>query len=245
MMAIPQTVIEEPSEEAYRLPMSYEEFLAWVDEDAHAEWVDGEVIVFMPPKDRHQDIAGFLYTLLKLFADFFRLGKVRPAPFEMKLTPTGPAREPDILFVAREHLERLTEERLAGAADLVVEVVSGDSVTRDRVRKFAEYQAAGVREYWLIDSRPGEAGADFYVLDEQGKFQAVPLGEGRPDESGRGIYRSTVLPGFWLKVDWLWAEELPDTLLTFAEIAGFPPQVMETLRAMAARESDSAESGKS
>jgi len=208
--------------------MSYEEFLAWADEDVHAEWVNGEVIVHMPPKTRHQVIAGFLHALLKFFVDFFRLGEVLTAPFEMKLSPHGPAREPDILFVAREHLDRLTEDRLAGPADLVVEVLADDSVTRDRVKKFYEYQATGVREYWVVDPRPGQEGADFWVLDEQGIYRPVPIGD-------EGIYRSTVLPGFWLRVDWLWAEELPDPQLTFAEIAGFPPQVVETLREIAAR----------
>ncbi len=85
------------SEAADRLCMSYEEFLAWADEDTRAEWGNGEVIVFMPPKDRHQDIVTFLVALLRLFADFFNLGKVRTAPFEMKFSPTGSAREPDIL----------------------------------------------------------------------------------------------------------------------------------------------------
>ena len=49
--------------------------------------------------------------------------------------------------MAREHLERLTEARLSGPADLVVEVVSDDSVARDRADKFYEYQAAGITEY--------------------------------------------------------------------------------------------------
>jgi len=194
----------------------------------YAEWVDGEVFVYMPPKERHANITGFLYTLLRFFVDFFRLGEVLTAPFEMKLSLRGPAREPDILFVAREHLDRLTEERLVGPADLVVEVVSDDSVTRDRVKKFYEYQAAGVREYWVIDSRPGERQADFWIVDEHGRYQSVPIGDD-------GIYRSTILPGFWLRVDWLWGETLPDPLLTFAEIVGFPSQVVEALREIAAR----------
>ncbi len=208
--------------------MTYEEFLAWADEDVHAEWVDGEVIIHMPPKDIHQNIVGFLYTLLRLFVDFFSLGAVRTAPFEMKLSPYGPAREPDILFVAREHLERLTEDRLAGPADLVVEVISEDSVTRDRVKKYYEYQAAGVREYWLIDPRPGEEQVDFWVRDEDGKYRAVAIGDD-------GIYRSAVLSGFWLRVDWLWMEELPDPLLTFAQIAGFPSDMIEALQEIATR----------
>jgi Uma2 family endonuclease len=60
----------------------------------------------------------------------------------MRATPDGPARQPDLLFVAREHLDRLTETRLSGPADFVVEVVSDDSVARDRADKFYEYQAA-------------------------------------------------------------------------------------------------------
>ena len=234
-MTTPRTVAKAPPEEGQRLRMSYEEFLAWSDEDTHAEWVNGEVIVFMPPKTRHQQVVGFLYELLSLFVRFFRLGEVLTAPFEMKLAPGKSSREPDILFVAREHLARLTEERLLGPADLVVEVVSDDSVYRDRVRKFREYQEAGVREYWVIDPRPGQEGADtstglsasFWVLDEEGKYQPGVVDE-------EGVYRSTVLPGFWLRVDWLWQEELPDPLLTFAEIVG-PSRVMEALRKLAAQ----------
>jgi len=227
-MTLVRTPVKRVPTEKERLRMSYEEFLTWADEDVHAEWVNGEVIVHMPPKDTHQNIVTFLVTLLRTFVDFFNLGQVRTAPFEMKLAPDGPSREPDILFVAREHLERLTEDRLAGPADLVVEVVSADSVRRDFVDKFGEYERYGVGEYWLIDSRPGRRGAEFWVRDEEGCFQAAAVDE-------EGVYRSTVVPGFWLRLEWLWADPLPDPQLTFAEIAGFPPEVINTLHDIAAR----------
>lgn len=211
-----------------RLRMSYEDFLAWADEDIHAEWVDGEVIVQMPPKTRHQTIVNFLSTLLTVFVEFFRLGQVLTAPFEMKVAPESPAREPDILFIATENLAQLTENRLDGPADLIIEVISDESIARDRGDKFYEYQEAGVREYWIIDPRPGKERADFWVLDRQGRYQPIPIGD---DER----YRSTVLPDFWLSLAWLQAEEMPDPLLTLAEIAGFPAEVIETLRQIAAR----------
>ncbi len=217
-----------PPEAETRLRMTYEEYLAQVPEDTQAEWVNGEVIQFMPPKNRHQDVTGFVFILLRLFVDFFRLGKVREAPFEMKFKPDGSAREPDILFVKRENLARLTENRLEGPADLVVEVISTESVGRDRGDKFYEYQAAGIPEYWLFDPRPGMERADFWTLDETGRYRPV-----LPDD--QGVYRSTVIPGFWLQVDWLWAEELPDPLRTFAQIAGFPPEMVAALQALAAR----------
>jgi Uma2 family endonuclease len=206
---------------AQRLRMSYEEYLAWADEDVHAEWVNGEVIVHMPPKKRHQEIATFLTSLLLFFTRLLRLGTLLAAPFEMRAIPDGPAREPDLLFVAQDHLDRLTENRLSGPADVVVEIVSDDSVARDRAEKFYEYQAAGIPEYWLIDPRPGRERTDFYVLDEHGRYRAVPL-----DAEGR--YHSTMLPGFWLREAWVVAAELPDPLQALAQIVG-PQKLLEAI----------------
>jgi Uma2 family endonuclease len=205
------------------LRMSYEEYLAWADEDVHAEWVNGEVIVQMPPKEPHQRVVAFLLQLMGLFIQLFQLGRLLPAPFEMRATPDGPAREPDLIFVASEHLDRLSQERLSGPADLVVEVISDDSVARDRADKFYEYQAAGVREYWILDSRPGRERADFYVLDERGRYRPVP-----PESDGR--YHSTVLPGFWLHVDWVTAAEPPAVLTALAQVVG-PQKLIEAIEA--------------
>ncbi|MBI3912969.1 MAG: Uma2 family endonuclease [Chloroflexi bacterium] len=213
-MISPAPVIEKQTDStSRRFRMTYEEFLAWADEDVHAEWVDGEVIVQMPPKNVHQNVVEFLHELLAPFIRLFKLGKIRIAPFEMRARPDGSAREPDMLFVATEHLDRLTELRLAGPADLVIEVVSADSVARDRADKFYEYQDAGVREYWILDPREGRERADFYILDANGKYQPIPIG-------ADGIYRSTVLTGFWLRVEWLWAKEPTDPLRCLAQIVG-------------------------
>ncbi|MGE3538236.1 MAG: Uma2 family endonuclease [Candidatus Tectimicrobiota bacterium] len=205
-----------------RLQMSYDAYLAWTDEDVHAEWVNGEVIVHMPPQQPHQRVVTFLLQLVGMFMQLFRLGRLLLAPFEMRVVPQGVAREPDLLFVAQQHLDRLTEARLNGPADRVVEVVSDDSVTRDRVDKFGEYQAAGIPEYWIIDPRPDAARVDVYVLDATGQYQGVPV-----DPDGR--YHSTVLPGFWLREEWLLAVEPPDVLQTLAQIVGVST-LMEALR---------------
>ena len=189
--------------------MTYEEFLEWCDEDTWAEWVDGEVIVLAPASWRHQRIADFLLKILGTYVEAHDLGLVISAPFQMKTGPDLPGREPDILFVAKENLDRLKETHLEGPADLVVEVVSPDSRLRDRGEKFAEYEMGGVREYWIID--PEEKRADFYVLGEDGRYERV-----KPDESG--IYRSRVLPGFWLKVEWLFSDPLPPVLKVLREL---------------------------
>jgi len=134
------------------------------------------------------------------------LGWVRSAPFQMKLEH---GREPDVLFVATEHLGRLRETFLDGPADLAIEIISPESVSRDRGEKYYEYEAGGVREYWLID--PLRQVAEFYRLDEGGRYGVVLAGR-------EGVYRSEVVAGFWLRVEWLWQEPLPKTLDVLREL---------------------------
>ncbi len=189
-------------------PMSFEEYLEWLDEDTWAEWVDGEVVMLSPANTRHQLIKGFLANILSIYAQQRDLGVVLDAPFPMKLEATRRGREPDLLFITKEHLDRLKETYLDGPADLVVEIVSPESRLRDRGEKFAEYEAGGVKEYWLID--PDEQRADFYVLGEDGRYERR-----KPPE---GIYRSEVVEGFRLKEAWLFGEPLPPVLEVLKEL---------------------------
>jgi Uma2 family endonuclease len=206
-----------------RIPMSYEAYLAWHDEGQRGEWIDGEVIVFMAPLDKHQEIVGFIYQMIAQFVMLFRLGVVRIAPLEMRTRPDGPAREPDVLFLSETNRARLTSRRLEGAADLIVEVISDESVGRDRGDKFYEYEEAGVSEYWIIDPRPGKQRVDVWYLAADGRYQpALPDGEGR--------YHSRVLAGFALRAQWLWEEPLPDPLLALAEMRGLSPDAAQQLR---------------
>ncbi len=177
--------------------MSYEEFLAWADEDTLAEWVNGEVIMLSPASYPHQDLRDFLVVVLRIYVETRHLGRVLSAPFQMKLERSG--REPDLLFVSRERMDIVRHTYLDGPADLAVEIVSPESVARDRGEKFVEYEAAGVREYWLLD--PERRRAEFYQLGADNRYQfALPDAE--------GIYRSKVVPGFWLRIDWLWERPL-------------------------------------
>jgi len=209
-----------PSEAAQTRP-AYEEWLASSREGGLSEWINGEVIAHMPAKPEHQRIIVFLSTLLNLFSQIMRSGIVAIAPLTMRIAAGGNAREPDLIFLSADHRDRLTETQLEGPADLVVEVISDESVARDRDDKFYEYQAGGVREYWIVDPRPNRQRADFYVLDASGRYRPVPVGDD-------GIYRSVVLPGFWLRVEWLWAGE-QNPLIALAEILGVE-KLVEAMR---------------
>lgn len=180
--------------------MTYEQFLDWADEDTLAEWVDGEVELMSPASVPHQDLAVFITRLFAQYVEDKGYGKVLPAPFQMKLANVQRGREPDVMFVTSEHLSRLQRNYLDGPADIAVEIISPESILRDRGAKYGEYEAGGVREYWVIDNEARRA--DFFVLGDDGAYERV-------HPNGDGIYRSVVLPEFWLNVNWLWEQPLP------------------------------------
>jgi Uma2 family endonuclease len=68
----------------------------------------------------------------------------------------GKFREPDLVFMLKQHEDRMGDEFWQGA-DLVLEIVSGNKEDRrrDLVIKRQEYAKAGIPEYWIVDPREG------------------------------------------------------------------------------------------
>jgi Uma2 family endonuclease len=63
------------------------------------------------------------------------------------------APQPDLLFVSTQHLSYLTADGVFGPPDLVVEIISPGSITRDRLDKLRLYARFGVPEYWIVDPK--------------------------------------------------------------------------------------------
>jgi len=187
--------------------MTEEEFLVFCDEDIKAEYIDGEVILHSPASYKHSQIELFLSTLIKLYVDQHQLGKLWGENFQIRLRP-GLRRVPDLIFVAKDTNVRVTTTEVDGNPDLVVEIVSPDSVARDYREKYFEYEQAGIKEYWIIDSINNRM--EIHSLNDQGKYENQ-----KPEKR---IFKSKVLPGFWLKSDWLWQEPLPNILAIAKEL---------------------------
>lgn len=178
--------------------MTFEEFLQRDYEFPH-EWVNGKAVEMPMVTAEHSRICGLLLMMLQFFVRKKHLGTIHFDPFVMKLGVTGSGRAPDIMFIAARHSGRLRDNFLDGPADLAVEVISPGSRQTDQAKKFAEYQTAGVGEYWLID--PKARSVTFYQLDDQGAYQAVA-----PDADG--VYQSREVRGFKVRPDWLWQDHL-------------------------------------
>jgi Uma2 family endonuclease len=182
------------------LPKTYEEFLEWNGtNEIWAEWENGEIIYMSNPSLIHQDISDFLTAVLRFFVEEKQLGRVISAPFQLKFDFRKTGRQPDIMFVSNANADKIKKQYVEDTADLVIEVISPESRTRDKADKFYEYEQAGVKEYWLID--PDRKRAEFYSLGDDGFFNfEIPE---------NGVFKSKVLAGINLKVDWLWQENLP------------------------------------
>jgi Uma2 family endonuclease len=174
--------------------MNSRDFLRCAPEDQKAELIDGVMLMAPPPLYVHERLQVFLLHLLREFIEIHQLGEVLGSRTAVALADDQ-AFEPDILFVSGERAGIIRAEGIFGAPDLVVEILSASTATYDRGAKFRAYERAGVRELWLIDPY-GPAGTEFYVL-QGAVFKPV-----MPDE--KGVFASSVLPGFKLHTNWLW-----------------------------------------
>jgi Uma2 family endonuclease len=167
----------------------------------HCEWVEGYIIKMSPGELKHNNLIYYLYQLLQFYFELRPIGQVIGQPFVMRL-PAFPnrRREPDLLVVLNSSESQLLPTYLDGPADLCIEVVSEESHDRDYGEKLREYEAGGVKEYWILDRLRKDT--RFYLLSETGHYLH------QPEDADRN-YHSPLLPGLVVHVPTLWQDELP------------------------------------
>jgi len=164
-----------------------------LDTNRLVEFSHGVVDVLAMTTQTHQFIALFLYRALLAFVEARRLGEVLAAPLRVRLWP-GKIRQPDVVFMHREHDDRRGELIWEGA-DLVMEVVSEDR-DRDLIDKRREYARAGIPEYWIVDPRDRQISILRLDGDQYGVHGVFVPGERAT---------SALLPGFSVEVERIFA----------------------------------------
>jgi Uma2 family endonuclease len=181
--------------------ITFDEFCALIPDGQKADLIAGAIYVASPDSRRANELSSFLDALLRMYVCAKKLGgEVYVARFAFQLSEID-APEPDVAYVRRQRLHLVERGRMNGGPDVAVEVVTRDSQRRDYIDKRKQYEAAGVAEYWIIDSVKRKT--QFLRLGDDGRYEVVRL------ESKR-IFRSRAVAGFWLDVRWLTAQRVPD-----------------------------------
>ena len=182
---ITATLVNRLRDETERRERFYEE----MSDDQKVEFIEGEVIEHSPARNRHLCAKLALATLLNTFAQVHKLGEVR----EEKCLCVFPRNdyEPDVVFFGPEKSALFSPTTMKfPVPDFVAEVLSPTTEHRDRGVKFEDYEAHGVREYWIVDAEAESV--EQYVLEE-GAFRLLL-------KSGSGDIESRVVPGFRIPI---------------------------------------------
>jgi len=115
-------------------------------DDKRYELIDGELILAPSPVTQHQN----LLRALNEFVESQNLGELFYAPMDVVLSDHD-VFQPEISFNSNNRLHIIGDRNIQGSPDLVIEILSPSTKTRDRDIKLEQYLRFGVRGYWLID----------------------------------------------------------------------------------------------
>ena len=128
--------------------MTVTEFMKLPEQTKPTELIDGEVIVTITPTYEHNQIALRLVAELMPVARARKLGAWSVAPLVLFIS-TYNVYQPDAMFFTPEHIPDRKKLPLMEIPEIVVEVLSPSSRSRDRKR--SAYADRGIAEYWIID----------------------------------------------------------------------------------------------
>jgi Uma2 family endonuclease len=138
----------------------------------------------------HQRVMGNLSILLSGHIKRKKLGQLCLAPMEIVLDAAKTLMvQPDLAFVSHDRLG-IIRDRIMGAPDLVVDILSWGADELDRTTCVGWFREHGVREYWRVDP----AGRQVEVINLQGKN-----GSAWHIAKGEERVKSAVLPGLRCK----------------------------------------------
>ena len=132
---------------------TYEEFMSLPEGGPFRyEIIDGELCMTPSPNTRHRRIVSNLHFLFRAFLLRQPVGEIFLSPCDVVLSK-DPLQvvEPDLLFVAKEHVSIIGEKNIQGVPDLTVEILSPTTESSDRRVKHSLYERFGVPEYWIVD----------------------------------------------------------------------------------------------
>ncbi len=155
------------------------------------EIINGEGYMAPCHFSNHQVILARLYNLFYQFISRSKIGEIFLSPLDVLLEEGVNRFQPDLIFIKKENLH-IVKEWIRGVPDLVVEVVSQNSLTLDSVIKKEIYERYGVKEFWLVFQE--EKVIQVYINDN-GRYRLFSYAE------QKGSVRSQILDGLEINIE--------------------------------------------
>jgi Uma2 family endonuclease len=173
-------------------------------EDKHkVEFINGKTIFHLLSQKRHIDVVGNLVKLFSTFVDEHNLGCL--GFYDIMVSLTRNDYTPDVCFWKQSRAKDFEEDQMQfPAPDLVVEVLSKSTANNDRTIKYEDYEAHGVKEYWIVD--PTKQTIEQYVLSHK-KYELVFKGKD-------GNIESVAVKNFKIPVKAIFDKRLTNKTLT-------------------------------
>jgi Uma2 family endonuclease len=189
-------------------PLTFDEFVAMFNEDDDVELVDGMVIQRMAAELEHEDLFGWLNRLVGMYVEVLGLGIVLGSRTAVRIHAYR-ARLPDLLFVRLSRRSIVRQKGVYGTPDLVIEILSPTDRPSDIFARELDYRSIGVREIWFVDL-PNKR---VRILRKRGKSY-------REEVLTEGVAKSSVLKGFWVRVEWLFSPHRPKAIEVLRQLLG-------------------------
>jgi Uma2 family endonuclease len=158
-----------------------------LEEGAPFQLINYDLVMSPSPLLIHQLILGEFYDTLKYFIkEQGNKGIVVLPPMDIRLDD-GNVYQPDLIYISGERVAEIAKDRIEGAPDLVLEILSPSTAYYDMRQKKNIYEKYGVKEYIIID--PLEQSVELYTFKESGFYL-------HQRTEGNDILKSVVLPGF-------------------------------------------------
>jgi Uma2 family endonuclease len=129
-------------------PFTYQDLQSFPEDGKKREIIGGKLFVAAAPSTRHQKLMSELFGLIWLFLKTHPIATVFFAPTEVMFDEFDSV-EPDIFVVLKDSRAEITEKRVVGAPDWIIEVLSPSNSDYDLEIKRKLYRNHGVL-YWVI-----------------------------------------------------------------------------------------------
>lgn len=143
--------------------LTYDDYAQFPEDGKRHEIIDGEHFATPAPGTYHQTLSRRIMFQLYPQIEERSLGEVYNAPTDLQFSEIDVV-QPELIVVLAAKKQIITPKKIKGTPDLVVEIVSESTGSRDRGLKRELYQKAGVPEYWVVD--PGEQVVEQHLLEK-------------------------------------------------------------------------------